>query len=879
LDATSDLAAAQTGHVLPAVAESGRAPRAHEPPLGRKRRTFRLGPLLLAGLSSGFAAALPASAATNVSGTISSNTTWNLAGSPYVVVGDLTIVSGVVLTLEPGVVVKVYSSDGDIRVNGTLVADGTSGVPIVFTSIGDDSVGGDTNGNGPSSGSPGVWRGIGFASGSTGNLLDYVEVYYAGAGSNLGIGNASVVAATTDLAISNSAIRFGISYGIFVSGASPTISTTLIEWHGVGVQLASSGATLTGNTIRNNSTGVQLANSPGATLSANTISGNTGFGVYNSSSTTVVLALGNFWGDPTGPLDSSDDRATGGFYNPGGLGNRVSDHVNYASWLAYAPTPTLACAGSPIQALVPGAAALADSTCSGLLARYSFPASAGASYTVRVTPSYGDGDLYGSLSLACIDSIPSGGGGCADAASQRAGAVTEEIALAAGAAGTRYVGVFGRTNTAYTIRLSENAATASFLIDGGTGTPGIPTTFDARASLGGEAGCGITSYAWNFGDSATATCPSGPGCNPGDPARVAHTYAGAGSFTATLTVTDCNGSTATTSAQVAVTATAYGIAANRSATSLAPVNLATGNFYETTVDLRLPGRGGHELVFSRSYNSQDVYFTGTPLGHGWTHSFNVQWIGDAASQITVLLEDGHGETYTANGDGTFTAETGIYSRLVENRDGSLTLTRKDQVRYELDATGRLTSVVDRNGNAITCTYDGQGRLASLLDSAGRTVTLTYDAQDRLIQLEAPPGPPNRVWSFAYDPLTGDLLSVTDPELGVTRYAYDASHQITEITDPRGNPRARMVYDEFSRVVTSQLDALDQPTTFAYDFVTHTTTLTDALDGVTRYTHDGNLRLTDWRDAREFSEHFVYDADGNRIQTTDRNGNTTSYTYL
>jgi hypothetical protein len=36
--------------------------------------------------------------------------------------------------------------------------------------------------------------------------------------------------------------------------------------------------------------------------------------------------------DLSGPLDDSDDRVTGGLYNPTGLGNKVSDHVNYYPW-------------------------------------------------------------------------------------------------------------------------------------------------------------------------------------------------------------------------------------------------------------------------------------------------------------------------------------------------------------------------------------------------------------------------------------------------------------------------------------------------------------------------------------------------------------------
>src|SRR2546426_847044 len=89
-------------------------------------------------------------AATRVSGSIASSSTWTVAGSPYLIDGRIQVQSGITLTLQPGVVVKVlvegessFQGTGSITIYGSLRAVGTETTPIVFTSSRDDNNGGD----------------------------------------------------------------------------------------------------------------------------------------------------------------------------------------------------------------------------------------------------------------------------------------------------------------------------------------------------------------------------------------------------------------------------------------------------------------------------------------------------------------------------------------------------------------------------------------------------------------------------------------------------------------------------------------------------------------------------------------------------------------
>jgi len=142
-------------------------------------------------IAAALGAAADARARTDVAGIVAADASWDPSGNPYVLTDDVTVAEGITLTLLPGVIVKADATTRELSVLGTLVANGSAERPIVLTSYKDDSVSGDTNGDGAAT-TPlfGDWVGVGFAASSPGGIGEHVEIRYAGyygvSGTNFG---------------------------------------------------------------------------------------------------------------------------------------------------------------------------------------------------------------------------------------------------------------------------------------------------------------------------------------------------------------------------------------------------------------------------------------------------------------------------------------------------------------------------------------------------------------------------------------------------------------------------------------------------------------------------------------------------------------------
>ncbi|MDZ7360373.1 MAG: T9SS type A sorting domain-containing protein, partial [candidate division KSB1 bacterium] len=155
-------------------------------------------------------------------GNFNSNLYLDALGTPYTIRRDDIIISpGTQMTISPGVIVK-FSGVRDLYVRGALIANGSVDRPIIFTSLKNDAIGGDTNGDGPSLGIPGDWGGILFYDTSDDLLssLNFCQISFGGQGfyseaHPLVFDNASPK-------VQNTTISKSRSHGVFCLGtASP----------------------------------------------------------------------------------------------------------------------------------------------------------------------------------------------------------------------------------------------------------------------------------------------------------------------------------------------------------------------------------------------------------------------------------------------------------------------------------------------------------------------------------------------------------------------------------------------------------------------------------------------------------------------------------
>ncbi|TVQ96246.1 MAG: hypothetical protein EA399_16215, partial [Desulfovibrionales bacterium] len=174
-------------------------------------------------------------------GTRTADMTLAVAGSPYRIIGSITVDEEATLAIEPGVRVE-FSQSRQLVVNGVLTAVGTAAAPIVFTGTEE---------------SPGWWNGI-FVREAGSATLEHTEIAYAGKSTWLDSAyrtSGLYKSGSGALTLKNSFIRFSSNHGLDLSSSTGTtlVGNSFFSGNaGSGLRVHASQLTVAGSTFSNN---------------------------------------------------------------------------------------------------------------------------------------------------------------------------------------------------------------------------------------------------------------------------------------------------------------------------------------------------------------------------------------------------------------------------------------------------------------------------------------------------------------------------------------------------------------------------------------------------------------------------------------------------
>lgn len=332
-----------------------------------------------------------------------------------------------------------------------------------------------------------------------------------------------------------------------------------------------------------------------------------------------------------------------------------------------------------------------------------------------------------------------------------------------------------------------------------------------------------------------------------------------------------------------------------------PVDLSSGN--NLAFQMRRFGIASLLPVnLSCRYRSTDARIGA--FGRGTTFAY--EWFAEPAGSTAVRVTTPQGVRYllALGTDGVFRASEGRQRAQgweVRATATGRTLRFKRGREMDFDATGRLQTIRDPDGNRIQFTRDSSGFVRTVTDPNGRgyvfditSVTINRVIYTLVSKITDALG---RSQGFTYD-AQARMSSHTDAGGGVTRYEYDAAGRISRKIEPRGGVMT-FSYDSFGRTTKEVLQ--DGTSSLRYEYnpidldgllvrqgdtttpsLTRQVTASRAIDPnghVTDYRFNGQGYVTRMTDALGRTTTYTRDFARNHVTAaTDPAGRTVSYSH-
>jgi len=320
------------------------------------------------------------------------------------------------------------------------------------------------------------------------------------------------------------------------------------------------------------------------------------------------------------------------------------------------------------------------------------------------------------------------------------------------------------------------------------------------------------------------------------------------------------------------------------------VNTFNLNLVVEDIDLSYSGLGP-KVEIKRTYNGDDP--GESIFGRSWTFNYNVS-LSEGAYGYTVTVRRGSGkiEQFSHLGGGVYRAPLGVHDELTKHLDdGTYSLwIKRDKTTQSFNSSGKLTSIVDRNGSAITFQYDVSGNyLTSITDAVGRITTFAYwEGINKVHYITDPAG---RQAIFTYE--NGNLKTQTDMAGNTVTYEYtpDSYNDIKSIITSSGTTSLAYYYSWLvgAYYVNSIADPLGNARRYWYcrypeyscPFIDQSDTGVQDARGNWIYYHTGPCGSSStwgFKDSLGNQTSFGYDGNCNRTSITNANGHTTTIGY-
>jgi YD repeat-containing protein len=268
---------------------------------------------------------------------------------------------------------------------------------------------------------------------------------------------------------------------------------------------------------------------------------------------------------------------------------------------------------------------------------------------------------------------------------------------------------------------------------------------------------------------------------------------------------------------------------------------------------------------ANTFLNQTTYldYTGTNLSQirtvsNGTEQVRTQYKYDSSNRLTQVLVDltptDALQTADSNSDGILEGVNGQSYTTTYTYDGTskrvASITQGDgtTVSFTYDASNRLWKITDAKGGVTTFNYVSITQ-TNVVDALNQTTSYTYDTNKRLTKLESPTvGGTRLTTQYAYD-ASGNLSSITDARNNVTTLQYDGNGNLTLTRDSAGNTVTRS-YNTNNQLVTETVYITPDPdgagpglpsnpltTRYAYDTENHLRFIVSAEGRVTEYRYN------------------------------------------